>query len=201
MRRAEERQPRLAANPRQRLAVGDGDAHRPDAVLLSRAFCANADLFPSLKSLHGHSDNAQASRLDSEQRRHLCPRARYPAAPAGSAPPAASQTATQSPGAGTSRPHPPRSAAPACAADARAQSYPRGRALPKPRPERRPGERSQHPELASPLKRCLGALATVSWAWAPSWGSLEPPRRDGENAQKTGGNGEEMGEMRSKTCK
>ena len=25
--------------------------------------------------------------------------------------------------------------------------------------------RSQHPELASPLKRCLGALATVPWPW------------------------------------
>ena len=30
--------------------------------------------------------------------------------------------------------------------------------------------RSQHPELASPAKRCLGALATVSWPWAPAWG-------------------------------
>eukprot|EP01045_Picozoa_sp_COSAG04_P002409 COSAG04_NODE_88_length_27314_cov_6.056476_4_plen_246_part_00 len=36
---------------------------------------------------------------------------------------------------------------------------------------------------------CLGALATVSWPWVPARGSLEPPRRDGENAQKTGKNG------------
>ena len=61
--------------------------------------------------------------------------------------------------------------------------------------------RSQHPELASPLKRCLGALATVSWPWVPACGSLEPPRQDGENAQKMGGNGGKMGEIRSKTCK
>ena len=59
--------------------------------------------------------------------------------------------------------------------------------------------RSEHPELARPAKRCLGALATVSWPWAPARGSLEPPRRDGENAQKTGENGEKMGEIRSKT--
>ena len=58
-----------------------------------------------------------------------------------------------------------------------------------------------HPELASPLKRCLGALATVAWPWAPACGSLEPPRRDGENAQKTGKNGEKMSEIRPKTCK
>ena len=50
--------------------------------------------------------------------------------------------------------------------------------------------RSQHPELARPPKRCLGALDTVSWPWIPVLGSLEPPRRDGENAQKTGKNGE-----------
>ena len=29
----------------------------------------------------------------------------------------------------------------------------------------------------------------------PAWGSLEPSRRDGENAQKTGKNGGEMGEI------
>ena len=52
----------------------------------------------------------------------------------------------------------------------------------------------------SPLKRCLGALDTVSWPWVPAWGSLEPSRRDGENAQKTGKNGEEMGEIRPKKC-
>ena len=61
--------------------------------------------------------------------------------------------------------------------------------------------RSEHPELAGPLKRCLGALDAVSWPWIPVLGSLEPPRRDGENAQKTGKNGEQMGEIRSKTCK
>ena len=61
--------------------------------------------------------------------------------------------------------------------------------------------RSQHPELASPLKRCLGALATVSWPWVPACGSLEPPQRDGENAQKTGKNGGKMGKIRSKTRK
>ena len=60
--------------------------------------------------------------------------------------------------------------------------------------------RSEHPELARPAKRCLGALDTVSWPWIPVLGSLEPPRRDGENAQKTGKNGEKMGEIRPKTC-
>ena len=30
------------------------------------------------------------------------------------------------------------------------------------------------------------------------WGVEEPPRRDGENAQKTGKNGEKVGEIRSK---
>ena len=59
--------------------------------------------------------------------------------------------------------------------------------------------RSEHPELARPLKRCLGALDTVSWPWIPVLGLLEPPRRDGENAQKTGKNGGEMGEIRPKT--
>ena len=43
-------------------------------------------------------------------------------------------------------------------------------------------------------------LPAVSWPWAPAWGSLEPPRRDGENAQKTRKNGGKMGEIRSKTC-
>ena len=61
--------------------------------------------------------------------------------------------------------------------------------------------RSQHPGLARPPKWCLGALATVSWPWVPAWGSLEPPRQDGENAQKMGKNGEKMGEIRPKTCK
>ena len=56
--------------------------------------------------------------------------------------------------------------------------------------------RSEHPELASPAKRCLGALATVSRPWAPACGSLEPPRQDGENAQTMGKNREKMGEIR-----
>ena len=61
--------------------------------------------------------------------------------------------------------------------------------------------RSEHPELAGPAKRCLGALDTVSWPWIPVLGSLEPPRRDGENAQKTGIFGGKMGEIRSKRWK
>ena len=60
--------------------------------------------------------------------------------------------------------------------------------------------RSERPELAGPAKRCLGALDTVSWPWIPVLGSLEPPRRGGENAQKTGIFGEKMGEIRSKRC-
>ena len=44
----------------------------------------------------------------------------------------------------------------------------------------------------------LVPLPAVSWPWVPACGSLEPPRRDGENAQKTTKNGEEMGEIRSK---
>ena len=36
----------------------------------------------------------------------------------------------------------------------------------------------------------LGPLAAVSWPWVPACGSLEPPRRDAENAQKTRKNGE-----------
>ena len=35
----------------------------------------------------------------------------------------------------------------------------------------------------------MALLPAVSWPWVPAWGSLEPPRRDGENAQKTGKNG------------
>ena len=46
----------------------------------------------------------------------------------------------------------------------------------------------------------LGPGAAVSWPWVPAWGSLEPPRQDGENAQKTGKNGEKMGEIRPKEC-
>jgi len=60
--------------------------------------------------------------------------------------------------------------------------------------------RSEHPELARPAKRCLGALGTVSWPWIPVLGLLEPPRRGGENAQKTGIFGEKMGQIRSKRC-
>ena len=39
----------------------------------------------------------------------------------------------------------------------------------------------------------LLALPAVSWARVPAWGSLGPPRRDGENAQKTGGQRGENG--------
>ena len=39
---------------------------------------------------------------------------------------------------------------------------------------------------SSPL---LVLVPAVSWPWVPAWGSLEPPRRDGENAQKTRENG------------
>eukprot|EP01045_Picozoa_sp_COSAG04_P000679 COSAG04_NODE_18_length_39571_cov_50.788128_9_plen_81_part_00 len=46
-----------------------------------------------------------------------------------------------------------------------------------------------------PRSRVLALLPAVSWAWVPAWGSLEPPRRDGENAQKTGKNGGKMGEI------
>ena len=46
---------------------------------------------------------------------------------------------------------------------------------------------------SSPL---LAPLPAVSWRWVPAWGSLEPPRRGGENAQKTGKNGAKMGEIR-----
>ena len=37
----------------------------------------------------------------------------------------------------------------------------------------------------------LGPRAAVSWPWVLAWGSLEPSRRGGENAQK---NGEKRGE-------
>ena len=43
-------------------------------------------------------------------------------------------------------------------------------------------------------------LSPVSWPWVPAWGSLEPSRRGGENAQKTRKNGEKMGEIRPKKC-
>ena len=40
-----------------------------------------------------------------------------------------------------------------------------------------------------------GGVPAVSWPWVPACGSLEPPRRDGESAQKTGENREKMGEI------
>eukprot|EP01045_Picozoa_sp_COSAG04_P030813 COSAG04_NODE_5480_length_1601_cov_1.990013_2_plen_183_part_00 len=43
-------------------------------------------------------------------------------------------------------------------------------------------------------------MPAVSWPWVPAWGSLEPSRRGGENAQKTGKNGGKMGEIRPKKC-
>ena len=51
-----------------------------------------------------------------------------------------------------------------------------------------------------PRSRVLVALPAVSWPWVPACGSLEPPRRGGENAQKTGKNGGKMGEIRPKKC-
>ena len=50
---------------------------------------------------------------------------------------------------------------------------------------------------SSPL---LVPLPAVSWPWVPAWGSLEPSRRAGENAQKTRKNGGKMGEIPSKRC-
>ena len=50
---------------------------------------------------------------------------------------------------------------------------------------------------SSPL---LVPLPAVSWPWVPAWGLLEPPRRDGENAQKMGKNGGKMGEIRPHKC-
>ena len=46
-------------------------------------------------------------------------------------------------------------------------------------------------------RRCV--TPGSSRPWAPAWGSLEPPRRDGENAQKTGKRRGGMGEIRPKT--
>ena len=46
----------------------------------------------------------------------------------------------------------------------------------------------------------LGPRAAVSWPWVLAWGSLEPSRRGGENAQNTGKDGGKMGEIWSKTC-
>ena len=50
---------------------------------------------------------------------------------------------------------------------------------------------------SSPL---LVPLPAVSWPWVPAWGSLEPARRAGENAQKTRKNGGKMGEIWTKRC-
>ena len=63
-----------------------------------------------------------------------------------------------------------------------------------------PGD-SSHRRSGPGLKGARGVLSAVSWPWVPACGSLEPPRRDGQNAQKagkTGENGGKMGEMRSK---
>jgi len=57
-------------------------------------------------------------------------------------------------------------------------------------------DRTSNEGGSSPL---LALAPAVSWPWVPACGSLEPSRRDGENAQKTGKNGGEMGEIRSKT--
>ena len=82
----------------------------------------------------------------------------------------------------------------------RIPSGPRGRGLRTPA-----GSRSAalpctvdvvQPELARPEKRSPGG--TVSWPWVPACGSLEPCRRGGENAQRTGKNGGKMGEIWSK---
>ena len=50
---------------------------------------------------------------------------------------------------------------------------------------------------SSPL---LVLLPAVSWPWVPAWGPLKPSRRDGENAQTTRKNGEEMAEIQPKKC-
>ena len=70
---------------------------------------------------------------------------------------------------------------------------------------RHPSGGSSGSDLRPPVRQtqarwCLGALATASWPCVPACGSLEPCRRGGENAQNTGKNGEEMGEIRPKTC-
>ena len=46
----------------------------------------------------------------------------------------------------------------------------------------------------------MAPVPAVSWPQVPAWGSLEPSRRDGENAQKAGKNSEKMGEIRPKKC-
>ena len=51
-----------------------------------------------------------------------------------------------------------------------------------------------------PSSRLLGPLPAVSRPWVSAWGSLEPPRRDGENAQKTRKNGGKLGEIQPEKC-
>ena len=51
-----------------------------------------------------------------------------------------------------------------------------------------------------PSSWVLVLVPALSWPWVSAWGSLEPPRRDGENAQKPGKNGGKMGEIQPKTC-
>ena len=46
----------------------------------------------------------------------------------------------------------------------------------------------------------LVPLPAVSWPWVPAWGSLEPSRRGGENAQKTRKSGKRMGGIWPKKC-
>ena len=48
--------------------------------------------------------------------------------------------------------------------------------------------------------RVLVPLPAVSRPWVLAWGLLEPSRRGGQNAQKTGKNGAKMGEIRPKKC-
>ena len=50
---------------------------------------------------------------------------------------------------------------------------------------------------SSPL---LDPLPAVFWPWVSAWGSMEPSRPGGENAQKTRKNGEKMGEIWPKKC-
>ena len=52
------------------------------------------------------------------------------------------------------------------------------------------GDMRAHGRPTVPVEVCcsplLPPLPAVPWPWVPAWGSLEPPRRDGENAQKNG---------------
>ena len=112
------------------------------------------------------------------------------------------------------RPRPRRKSRPRKRLSRRPRICLRARARPPQPPHRRPSRpgqrmrqsaghpraamRSEHPELARPLKRCLGALAAVSWPWGPACGSLEPSWRGGENAQKTRKTGEKWARYRLK---